>query len=85
MLCTLRLQAVSLDLVKLLMSRTRGFQIRCTDNTRVIWKVRIMASYIDKMLSNNTFLETKNQRVLDGLFFFRKGLGVHALQMLKLS
>ena len=27
----------------------------------------------DKMLSNNTFLETRFQRLLDGLFFCRKG------------
>ena len=39
----------------------------------------------DKMLSNNTFLETKIQRLLDGLFFVEKGLGVHAQFMLKMS
>ena len=37
------------------------------------------------MLSNNTFLETKIQRLLDGLFFVEKGLGVHMQNMLKMS
>ena len=37
------------------------------------------------MLSNNSFLETKNQRLLDGLFFVEKGLDVHVQRMLKMS
>ena len=37
------------------------------------------------MLSNNTFLETRIQRLLDGLFFVEKGLGVHVQCMLKMS
>ena len=37
------------------------------------------------MLSNNTFLETRIQRLLDGLFFAQKGLGVHVQRMLEMS
>ena len=37
------------------------------------------------MLSNNIFLETKIQRLLDGLFFVEKGLSVHVQRMLKMS
>ena len=37
------------------------------------------------MLSNNIFLETRIQRLLDGLFFVEKGLGVHVQRMLKMS
>ena len=37
------------------------------------------------MLSNNTFLETRIQRLLDGFFFVEKGLGVHVQRMLKMS
>ena len=36
-------------------------------------------------LSNNTFLETSIQRLLDGLIFVKKGLGVHVQHMLKMS
>ena len=36
------------------------------------------------MQSNNTFLETRIQRLLDGLFFVEKGLGVHVQCMLKM-
>ena len=36
------------------------------------------------MLSNNTFLENRIQRVLDGLIFVEKGLGVHVQRMLKM-
>ena len=36
------------------------------------------------MLSNNTFLETRIQRLLDGLFFVEKGLGVLVQCMLKM-
>ena len=39
----------------------------------------------DKMLSNNTFLETRIQRLLDGLIFVEKRLGVHVQRMLKMS
>ena len=37
------------------------------------------------MLSNNIFLETRIQRLLDGLIFVEKGLGVHVQQMLKMG
>ena len=37
------------------------------------------------MLSNNTFLETRIQRLLDGLIFVEKGLCVHVQRMLKMS
>ena len=37
------------------------------------------------MLSNNTFFETRNQRLLDGLIFVENGLDVHVQRMLKVS
>ena len=37
------------------------------------------------MLSNNTFLKTRIQLLLDGLIFVEKGLGVHVQRMLKMS
>ena len=37
------------------------------------------------MLSNNTFLETRLQLLLDGLIFVEKGLGVHVQRMFKMS
>ena len=37
------------------------------------------------MLSNNTFLETRIQRLSDGLIFIKKGLRVHVQRMLKMS
>ena len=37
------------------------------------------------MLSNNTFFKTRTQRLLDGLIFGGKGLGVHLQRMLKMS
>ena len=37
------------------------------------------------MLSNNTFLETRIQRLLDGWFVGEKRLGVHVQLMLKMS
>ena len=37
------------------------------------------------MLSNNTFLETRIQQLLDGLFFVENGLGVHVQCMLEMS
>ena len=37
------------------------------------------------MLSNNTFLETRIQRLLDGLCFGRKRTRVHLQRMLKMS
>ena len=37
------------------------------------------------MLSNYTFLETRIQRLLDGLFFVEKGLDVHVQGMFKMS
>ena len=36
------------------------------------------------MLSNNTFLETRIPRLLDGLIFVEKVLGVHVQCMLKM-
>ena len=37
------------------------------------------------MLSNSTFLETRIQRLLDGLIFVKNGLVVHVQRMLKMS
>ena len=37
------------------------------------------------MLSNKIFLETYIQRLLDGLFFVGKGVGVHVQRILKMS
>ena len=37
------------------------------------------------MQSNNTFLETRIQRLHDGLTFLEKGLGVHMQRMFKMS
>ena len=37
------------------------------------------------MLSNNTFLETRSQRLLVGFIFVEKGLGVHVQHMFKMS
>ena len=37
------------------------------------------------MLSNNIFLETRIQRLLDGLIFVEKGLGVHVQRVLKMD
>ena len=37
------------------------------------------------MLSSYTFLETRIQRLLDGLIFVKKGLGVLVQHMLKMS
>ena len=37
------------------------------------------------MLSNNIFLETRIQRLHDGLIFVKKGLGVHVQRLLKMS
>ena len=37
------------------------------------------------MLSNDTFLETRIQWLLDGLIFAERGLGVHVQRMLKTS
>ena len=36
------------------------------------------------MLSNNTFLETRIQMLLDGLIFVENGLGVNVQRMLKM-
>ena len=45
----------------------------------------IIPQCVDKMLSNNTFLETRSQRLLDGLIFVAKRLSVHVQRMLKMS
>ena len=37
------------------------------------------------MLSNNTFLDSRIQRLLDSLIFVEKGLGVHVQRMLEMS
>ena len=37
------------------------------------------------MLSSYTFLKTRIQRLLDGLIFVKKGLGLHVQRMLKMS
>ena len=37
------------------------------------------------MLSNNTFLETRIQRLLDGLIFVEKALDMHVQRMLKMG
>ena len=37
------------------------------------------------MLSSYTFLETRIQRLLDGLIFVKKRLGVHVQHMIKMS
>ena len=37
------------------------------------------------MLSNNPFLESRIQRLLGGLIFVEKGLGVHVQRMLEMS
>ena len=37
------------------------------------------------MLSNNTFLETIIQRLLDGLIFVEKVLGMHVQRIYKMS
>ena len=37
------------------------------------------------MLSNDTFLETRIQRLLDGFIFVERGLGVHVQPTLKMS
>ena len=37
------------------------------------------------MLSNNPFLETRIERLLDGSIFVEKRLGVHVQRMLKMS
>ena len=36
------------------------------------------------MLSSNIFLETRIQRLLDGLIFVKEGFGVHVQRMLKM-
>ena len=36
----------------------------------------------DKMLSNDTFLETRTQRLLDRFIFVEKELGVHLMRTL---
>ena len=40
---------------------------------------------VDKMLLNSTFLETRIQRLLEGLIFVEKGLDVHVQRMFKMS
>ena len=40
---------------------------------------------VDKMLSNNTFLENRIQWLLCGLIFVENGHGVHVQRMLKMS
>ena len=40
---------------------------------------------VDIMLSNNTLSETRIKRLLHGLIFAEKGLGVHVQRVLKMS
>ena len=40
---------------------------------------------VDKMLSSYTFVETRIQRLLDGLIFVKIGLSVHVQHMLKMG
>ena len=47
------------------------------------WHGIITPQCLNKMLSNNTCLEARNQRLLDGLIFVEKGHGVQC--MLKIS
>ena len=47
--------------------------------------IKIIPQCIDKMLSNNTFFETRIQWLFDGLIFVEKRLGVHVQRMLKMS
>ena len=58
-------------------------------NTRVIWKVLSMALLLHNVLIKCyqiiQIFETKIQRLLDGLNFVEKGLGVHVQRMLKIS
>ena len=37
------------------------------------------------MISNNTYSKTRIQRLLDGLFFVKKGNGLYVQHMLKMS
>ena len=56
--------------------------------TRGIWKVLSIASLIHNALIKCYqiihFLENRIQRLLDGLIFSEKGLGVHVQRMLKM-
>ena len=55
-------------------------------STRAIGKVRSMTPQcVDKMLSSNTFLETRIQLLYDGVFKFEKVLGMHVQRMLEMS
>ena len=45
----------------------------------------ITPQFVDKILSNDTFLEIRIQRLLDGLIFVEKGFSVHVQRMLKMS
>ena len=49
------------------------------------WHGIITPQCVDKMLSNNTFLETRIQRLLDGLIYVKKKVGVHVQRMLKIG
>ena len=49
------------------------------------WHGIITPQCVDEILSNNTFLESRIQRLLDGLIFVEKELGVHVRRMLKMS
>ena len=44
----------------------------------------LLHNAFDKMLSNNTFLETKRHGLLDVLNFVENGLGVHVRHLLKM-
>ena len=59
--------------------RIRADKIRGSFGKFLAWH------HVDKMLSNNTILETTIQRLLHGLIFVKKGLGAHVKRMLKMS
>ena len=61
------------------------YKIKCEGHLESSKHGIITPQCVDKMLLNNTFLETRIQRLLDGLIFVENGLGVHVQRMLKMS
>ena len=49
------------------------------------WHGIITQQCVGKMLSNNTLLETRIQRLIDGLIIVEKGLDMHMQRMLEMS
>ena len=66
-----------------------SFLISQPNHTRVIWKVLSTASLLHNALIKCYqiiyFFETRIQRLLDGLIFVKKRLGVHVQCMLKMN